>query len=120
VSDDAWDAVCDSLKTHPTLQVLSLRSFEDASLAPFAPSVSKSWIQTFVDVLKVNMTIHTMHLHDRYNSEHELFRKSVSPYLETNRLRPRLLAIKKTRPVSYRTKVVGRALLAVLNDANSF
>jgi hypothetical protein len=61
-----------------------------------------------------------MRLLDRYDSEHELFRRSVSPYLETNRLRPRLLAIQKTRPTAYRAKVLGQALLAARADVNSF
>jgi hypothetical protein len=38
----------------------------------------------------------------------------------TNRLRPRLLAIQKTRPITYRAKVLGRALLAVRTDPNRF
>jgi hypothetical protein len=48
------------------------------------------------------------------------FRGSVIPYLETNRLRPRLLAIQKLRPIAYRAKVLGRALLAACTNANSF
>jgi hypothetical protein len=41
-------------------------------------------------------------------------------YLVTNRFRPRVLAIQKTRPIAYRAKVLGRALLAARTDANSF
>jgi hypothetical protein len=37
-----------------------------------------------------------------------------------NRLRPRLLAIQQTRPIAHRTKVLGRALLGVRTDINSF
>jgi hypothetical protein len=70
-------------------------------------------------MLKVNMSIHTISLPDFY-IKHELFRGSVIPYLETNRLRPRVLAIQKTRPITYRAKVLGRALLAVRTDVNSF
>jgi hypothetical protein len=35
-------------------------------------------------------------------------------------LRPRLLAIQKTRPIPYRAKVLGRALVAARTDSNSF
>jgi hypothetical protein len=111
--DGTWDAVCDSVETHPTLEVLHLA---DAS---FTPAVLKSRVQALVDMLKVNMSIHTMHLPDRY-IEHELFRRSVIPHLETNRLRPRLLAIQKACPIPYRAKVLGRALLAVRTDPNRF
>jgi hypothetical protein len=79
----------------------------------------KSRIQALVDTMKVNTVIRMTDLDYRY-TEHELFRRLVSPYLETNRLRPRLLAIQKARPVAHRAKVLGRALLAVHNDANSF
>jgi hypothetical protein len=69
--------------------------------------------------MKLNLSIHTIHLSNQY-SDHELFRGSVIPYLETNRLRPRLLAIQKTLPIAYRAKVLGRALLATRTDANRF
>jgi hypothetical protein len=45
---------------------------------------------------------------------------SVIPYLETNRLRPRVPAIQKARPLAYRAKVLGRALLATHTNSNSF
>jgi hypothetical protein len=109
MNDETWFATCDSLKTHPTLQALDLRN----AGGPLAPAVLKSRIQALVDMLKVNMSIHTIHLCARC-SEH------VIPYLETNRLRPRVRAIQKTRPIAYRAKVLGRALLAVRTNANSF
>jgi hypothetical protein len=83
------------------------------------PAVLKSRIQALVDMLKVNMSIHTLRLDDRY-CQHKLFRGSVIPYLETNRLRPRLLAIQKTLPNTYRAKVLGRVLLSAHTNANSF
>jgi hypothetical protein len=117
MTDETWDAVCDYLKTHPTLEVLDFRArFRDAMMTP---AKLKSRIQALVDMLKVNTSIHTIHLRDLY-SEHELFRESVSPYLETNRFRPRLLAIQRARPVPYRAKVLGRALMAARADANCF
>jgi hypothetical protein len=116
LNDESWGVICDSLKAHPTLEVLNLRVFTDFATAP---AVIKSQIQTILDMMKLNLSIYTIHLPDRY-SEHELFRESVVPYLETNRLRPRLLAIQKTRPIAYRFKVLGIALLSARTDANSF
>jgi hypothetical protein len=118
VNDETWGAICDSLKTHPTLEVLKLPpTVTDTTTAP---TVFKSRIQAILEMVKVNTSIHTIHhLFHRYN-EHELYRESVIPYLETNRLRPRLLAIQKTRPILYRTKILGRALLAVRTDPNRF
>jgi hypothetical protein len=117
VSDETCDAVFDSLKTHPTLEVLDLRaSYADTTAAP---EVFKSRMQALVDMMKVNMSIRSIHVNSQY-SRHELYRESVIPYLETNRLRPRVRAIQKTRPITYRAKVLGLALLAVRTDPNRF
>jgi hypothetical protein len=116
-NDETWGAICDSLKTHPTLEVLNLIS--GSTDAAMAPEVITSRIQALLDMVKVNLSIHTINLVDPY-SKHELFHGAVIPYLETNMLRPRLLAIQKTRRIPYRTKVLGRALLAARSDANSF
>jgi hypothetical protein len=111
VNDETWDAVCDSLKTHPTIEVLDLHgTFSVATTAR---------LQALVDMLKVNMTIHTIHLDSRY-THHELFQGSIAPYLATNRFRPRVRTIQKTGPTTYRAKVLGRALLAARTDANGF
>jgi hypothetical protein len=42
------------------------------------------------------------------------------PYLKTNKLRPRLLAIQRTLPIPYRAKVLGRALMSARTNPNSF
>jgi hypothetical protein len=118
MSDEGWDAICDSLEKHPTLEILEFRHLY-ANPSLFDLSVITSRVQALVDMLKGNISIHTITLYDCY-SDHELFRRSVIPYLETNRLRPRLLAIQKTRPIMYRAKVLGQALLAVRSDVNSF
>jgi Ran GTPase-activating protein (RanGAP) involved in mRNA processing and transport len=82
VSDEAWGAICDSLETHPTIEVLHLCSAFTGAVTK--PTVLKSRIQAILDMVKINLSIHTIHLHDRY-CLHELFRESVIPYLETNR-----------------------------------
>jgi hypothetical protein len=115
VSDETWRTFCDSLKAHPTLEILDLRRTfaEDATV--------KSRMQVLSDMVKVNTSIHTIHLFQRHNgNENEFFRGSIVPYLETNRFRPRVRAIQKTRPIMHRAKVLGRALLVARNDANTF
>jgi hypothetical protein len=118
MSDETWGAICDSLKTHPTLEVLDMCQMGSA-FPDDAPAVLKSRIKAFVDLLKVNTSIHTIDVDALYR-QHEFFRESVIPYLKTNRLRPRVRAIQKTRPIAYRAKVLGRALLAVRTDPNRF
>jgi hypothetical protein len=95
-SVETGGAICDSLKTHPTLEILRLK--ERYVNAAVAPAVLKSRIQALADMLKVNRTI--------------------EPYLKTNRFRPRVRAIQKTRPMMLRAKVLGQALLAARNDPN--
>jgi hypothetical protein len=113
VSDETWGAICDSLKTHPTLEFLNLPS------AYITASTVTSRINVLLKMMKVNTSVHQIELAEQYCG-HESFRKSVIPYLETNGLRPRLLAIQKTRPTAYCAKVLGRALLAVRTDPNRF
>jgi hypothetical protein len=128
MSDETWDILCDSLKTHPTLQILKLRPMQQPFLDRGAlayrmgrvhvltpPDVLKTQIQALVDMLKGNKSIHTIDLHDRY-SEYELYRESINPYLEKNRVH----AIQRTSPTAYRAKLLGRALLSARADANRF
>jgi hypothetical protein len=118
VSDESWDAVCDSLKTHPTLEHFTFRTKYAA--ASLAPAVLMCRLQALIDMLKMNTTMQTIDVGPKQYSEHELYRGSVTRYLETNRFRLRLLTIQKSRPIRYRAKVLGRALLAVRTDPNRF
>jgi hypothetical protein len=119
MSNETWDAVCDSLKTHPTLQFLDLRSRWAHRRAPLSPAMIKYRLQALVGMLKVNVTIHTMNLGSGLHDQNFIYRGSVIPYLATNKFRPCLRAIQKTLPLSFRAKVLGRALLAVRTNANS-
>jgi hypothetical protein len=132
MSDKLWGAVCDSLKTlmHPTLQILHVESIQSygVSVGMFSsrtifvgPALLDSRIpvlvQALVDMLRVNQSIHTIYFDPHYS---QLYQGSVAPYLETNKFRPRLLAIQKTSPFPHRVKVLGRALLATRIDPNLF
>jgi hypothetical protein len=116
--DETWYAVSDSLKTHPTLEILNLQAIPTPRAPALTPAVIKSRIQALLGMMKMNMSIHTIHLHYLYLN-HEYFLGSVIPYLATNRLRPRIRAIQTTRPIPYREGVLGRALPAARSDANS-
>jgi hypothetical protein len=117
LSDEIWYAVCDALKTHPALRVLKLRSMGQPQR--MAPALLRSRIQALVDMVKINMSIHTIYTDSGY-IENEIYQESVIPYLETNCFRPRLLAIQKARPIAYRAKVLGQALIATRRHSNSF
>jgi hypothetical protein len=80
-------------------------------------AVHKSRIQAVVHMMKLNTSIRTIDM-DHCLSTSSFYRESVVSYVETNRFRPRLLTIQKTRPFPYRAKVLGRALVAVRTDPN--
>jgi hypothetical protein len=117
VNDETWGAICDSLKTHPTLEVLNMSSTNNDATTALAVITSR--IRALLDMMKMNMSIHTIHLDSSY-SEHELYRKSVIPYLKTNQVRARVHAIQIIRQTTYRAGVLGFALLAARSDANVF
>jgi hypothetical protein len=63
MSDETWGVICNSLETHPTLEVLNLRATGMFGMAPLpllAPAVLKSRIEALVNMLKLNMSIHTI------------------------------------------------------------
>jgi hypothetical protein len=106
VSDKIWGAICASLETHPTLEVLNLRMYENG-VPPLHPAVIKSRVEALLNMVKVNTSLHTLRLDSCYR-EDAIFRESVIPYLQTNRFRLHVRAIQKTRPIPYRAKVLGR------------
>lgn len=94
MSDESWDAIYDSLKTHPTLQVLDLQpaATHDRRVEPPLPeAVIESRSQAVIDMLKVNMAIHTIYLDWKYYlNEPELSPETFKSYLNANRFRQRL------------------------------
>jgi hypothetical protein len=68
VNDETWGAICDSLETHPTLEVLYL-----CSDTPVTPPVLKSRIQALLEMMKVNLSIQSIRLDSLY-SNHEIYR----------------------------------------------
>jgi hypothetical protein len=121
MNDETWGAVCDSVKTHPKIEELDLlATFRHRRRhPPVAPDVMTSRMQTLLDMMRVNTSIRRIGLDSRF-TEHDIYRDSVIPYLKTNRLRSLLLAIQRTHPITYRAKILGRALLTARYDVNLF
>ncbi len=116
VNEEMLSFLCESLKTHPTLEVLDLSS---AITAGMTSTDITPRMHALLDMMKVNISIQIIRLRAPYRPHH-LFRESVIPYLERNRFWLHVLAIQQTRPIPYRTKVLGQALLAVRSDPNRF
>jgi hypothetical protein len=55
MSDETWGAVCDSFKTHPTLEVLDLR--EIITDLAIAPATITARILALLGILKMNTSI---------------------------------------------------------------
>jgi hypothetical protein len=98
-----WGAIYDSLKTHPTLEILNLHLAHcDGRIVPAVLTVR---IQALLSMMEVNTSIRRIYL-------------DGLPYLETNQFRSHVRVIQRTRPITYRAKMLGRALLAVRTDPN--
>jgi hypothetical protein len=112
MNDASWGAVCDLIKTltHPTLQVLDFATYHPYGVTAVINSRIPVLIQALVNMLKVNVSIHTITWYPRLDTHNsELFQGSVVPYLETNGgCASRHPA---NSPISYRARVLGRALL---------
>jgi hypothetical protein len=65
-----------------------------------------------------NTVLHTINLSE-YERDEKIYTELILPYLETNRYRPRVLAIKKA-DIQIRRPLLGRALQtkSVRNDSN--
>ena len=89
LNDETWGVIFDSLETHPTLEVLNLSSgFADATMAP---EVITSRMQALSDMVKVNLSIHTILLQNRHYrqfcSRRWVARKQSSEDIQTTHFR---------------------------------
>jgi hypothetical protein len=69
------------------------------------------------DMVQENTILHSIEL-SAYEREAKIYTEEISPYLETNLYRPRVVAIKKTSASPFREKVLGRALFCVKSNPN--
>jgi hypothetical protein len=113
ISNDNWSILCESLKAHPTLTSLNLRTTSPRS----PPSTRVRIVQTddqkahrtrlLAEMMQENTILHTVEL-SRYERDDQIYTEEISPYLETNRYRPRVLAVnKRSRDRSVKRYSVG-------------
>jgi hypothetical protein len=121
ISDDNWSIVCESLKAHPTLTNLNLRFTGPRSLTGGRNGLSDEQkahrSRVVADMMKENTGLHTIQLSEA-GRDQQIYTEEIIPYLETNRYRPRVNAIKKTIARPFREKVLGRALCLVKSNPN--
>jgi hypothetical protein len=124
ISDDNWSVLCESLKTHPTLTKLYLHCTSPRS----PPSTRGRIVMTddqkahrtrlLAEMMQENTILNTLELSESV-SDQQIYTEEILPYLETNRYRPRVLAIKKA-DLSLRRSLLGLALQteSVRKDSN--
>jgi hypothetical protein len=120
-SNENWSALCESLKAHPTLTCLDLRS-----TSPRHPIGNRIVLtddqklhrtRLLAEMVQHNTVLHTIQLSEDERDE-EIYTEEILPRLETNLYRPRVLAVKKTKEITFREKVLGRALFSVNSSPN--
>ena len=110
VNDENWKALCKSVKAHPTLEVLGLRTTTSATerQAPDFKTTRKNRMLDLEEMLTVNTLMHTIELGST-ECEKSLLQNFVQPRLKRNLYQPRLSAM-KTCDSLLRAKLLGRAL----------
>jgi hypothetical protein len=120
INNDNWSILCESLKAHPILTSLDLRLTMPVSsgIRNVLRDEQKSHrTRVLADMMKVNTILLTILLSDNEHDD-QIYTEEISPYLETNLYRPRVLAVKKTHVREFREKVLGRALDCVKSNPN--
>jgi hypothetical protein len=110
ISTENWKALCQSLQTHPTLEVLILRTTTSSidRRDPGFKDRRTSRMRHLEEMLKVNTVMHTIDL-ESTECDKALLQQSIRPRLERNLYRPRVCAMKQADSLR-RAKLLGQAL----------
>jgi hypothetical protein len=119
ISNDNWKALCQSLKAHPTLEVLGLRTTTSSAERrdPDFNATRTHRMRGLEGMLKVNTIMHTIDL-EPTECDESLLQHSIRPRLEGNLYQPRVCAMKKVDSL-LRAKLLGRALESKQGSPNA-
>jgi hypothetical protein len=110
IMDHNWYILCESLKVHRTLTCLDLRYPHQSNALPMIANKRKvQRTRGIADMLQVNTLLHTIKF-SPFKIDRQIGNKSMNLRLETNRYRPRLLAVKQAADNRFRRALLGRAL----------
>jgi hypothetical protein len=110
ISDDNWTILCQSLSTHPTLTSLNLLGTaptQNENDFTFGLPIVLS-TRLMADMMHHNIVLHTI-ARSAEHYDHQMYADMILPCLETNRYRPRVLAITQA-DIRLRRPLLGRAL----------
>jgi hypothetical protein len=121
INDENWTILCESLQAHPTLTSLDLRYTRTRHPTGGLRAVLSDKAhrtRVVADMMQNNTVLHTIDLYDDERDD-QIYEEMIHPYLETNRYRPRIHAIKKA-DISIRRPLLGLALqtVSVRNSSN--
>jgi hypothetical protein len=122
ITDENWMILCQSLQGHPNLTSLDLMFTSPLVLnpvytSPRAPLCIRIALSTEVrsqrtrvlaEMVQRNTSLHTIKL-SADEEDQQIYAEMIHPYLETNRYRPRVLAITKAA-IPLRRPLLGLAL----------
>jgi hypothetical protein len=114
ISDENLTTLCLSLKGHPTLTTLDLQNTSPRSQYGTRARTELSDEQmaqrtsVVAEMMKENRVLRTITFNDIERDE-QIYAETIQPYLETNRYRARVLAIKKA-DIALRRPLLGLAL----------
>jgi hypothetical protein len=121
ISDENWTILFESLQAHPTLTSLNLCATRPTNPAGgrivLTDDQKTRRTRTLAEMVQENTILQTITLFEE-ERDHQIYTEEIIPYLETNRYRPRVLAVKKTKDRPFREKVLGRALYSVRSNPN--
>jgi hypothetical protein len=117
ISDENWSVLCESLQAHPTLTILDLR-FTSLVTMVLTEDQKVHRTRVIAEMMQRNTVLHTIKLSSNARDQ-QIYEEMVHPYLETNRYRPLVHAIKKA-DISLRRPLLGLALQteSVRNNSN--
>jgi hypothetical protein len=115
ITDGNWSVLCQSLQAHPTLTSLDLRytlswwGLNDGRTAVFPDEQKAKRTSMIAEMMQSNAVLQTIHF-SMYERDDQIYSHVILPRLETNRFRPRVLAVKKIVDGPFCEKVLGRGV----------
>jgi hypothetical protein len=120
-SDENLSLLCQSLQVHPTLTILDLLSagpqVQNDDRIVFPDEQKDQRTSLVVEMMQTNTVLQTIKIL-ACEKDSQIYSETILPRLETNRFRPRVLAVKKIVDGPFREKVLGRALHCVKRNPN--
>jgi hypothetical protein len=112
INHENWTVLCQSLRSHPTLDTLDLSGTFHYPNAGITEASKKHRCTCIVNLLRSNTVLRSVLL-TRDERDETIWSKSIIPHLETREFQPLVLEIKTVADQPRRSKLFGRALNSV-------